>query len=129
MVKESIVIKKFPINLFDSDLSKSQTYSAYDFQTYIKDTSRSLNGRYTITSTQEMDKDRIGQKWSDFFKIDQATLLEPTYKSAVEVINRDLLLSAIVFCLGYFASCVSDSVSTDDGDEKSWGTKITWFSR
>ncbi|CJG50189.1 Uncharacterised protein [Streptococcus pneumoniae] len=33
------------------------------------------------------------------------------------------------FCLGYFASCVSDSVSTDDGDEKSWGTKITWFSR
>ena len=40
------------------------------FQTYIKDTSRSLNGRYTITSTQEMDKDRIIQKWSDFFKID-----------------------------------------------------------
>ena len=69
------------------------------FQTYIKDTSRSLNGRYTITSTQEMDKDRIVQKWSDFFKIDQATLLEPTYKSAVEVINRDLLLSAIVFVL------------------------------
>lgn len=34
-----------------------------------------------------------------FFKIDQATLLEPTYKSAVEVINRDLLLSAIVFVL------------------------------
>ena len=30
-----------------------------------------------------MDKDRIVQKWSDFFKIDQATLLEPTYKSAV----------------------------------------------
>ncbi len=69
------------------------------FQTYIKDTSRSLNGRYTVTSTQEMDKDRIVQKWSDFFKIDQATLLEPTYKSAVEVINRDLLLSAIVFVL------------------------------
>ena len=46
-----------------------------------------------------MDKDRIVQKWSDFFKIDQATLLEPTYKSAVEVINRDLLLSAIVFVL------------------------------
>ena len=69
------------------------------FQTYIKDTSRSLNGRYTITSTQEMDKDRIVQKWSDFFKIDQATLLEPTYKNAVEVINRDLLLSAIVFVL------------------------------
>ncbi|MBZ5797900.1 hypothetical protein K8353_48620, partial [Burkholderia contaminans] len=26
-------------------------------------------------------------------------MLEPTYKSAVEVINRDLLLSAIVFVL------------------------------
>lgn len=113
---------------------KAKPIQLMTFQTYIKDTSRSLNGRYTITSTQEMDKDRIVQKWSDFFKIDQATLLEPTYKSAVEVINRDLLLSAIVFvchcfCLGYFASCVSDSVSTDDGDEKSWGTKITWFSR
>ena len=78
---------------------KAKPIQIMTFQTYIKDTSRSLNGRYTITSTQEMDKDRIVQKWSDFFKIDQATLLEPTYKSAVEVINRDLLLSAIVFVL------------------------------
>ena len=80
-------------------LLKAKPIQLTTFQTYIKDTSRSLNGRYTITSTQEMDKDRIVQKWSDFFKIDQATLLEPTYKSAVEVINRDLLLSAIVFVL------------------------------
>ena len=78
---------------------KAKPIQLMTFQIYIKDTSRSLNGRYTITSTQEMDKDRIVQKWSDFFKIDQATLLEPTYKSAVEVINRDLLLSAIVFVL------------------------------
>ena len=78
---------------------KAKPIQLMTFQTYIKDTSRSLNGRYTITSTQEMDKDRIVQKWSDFFKIDQATLLEPNYKSAVEVINRDLLLSAIVFVL------------------------------
>ena len=78
---------------------KAKPIQLMTFQTYIKDTSRSLNGRYTITSTQEMDKDRIVQKWSDFFKIDQAALLEPTYKSAVEVINRDLLLSAIVFVL------------------------------
>lgn len=78
---------------------KAKPIQLMTFQTYIKDTSRSLNGRYTITSTQGMDKDRIVQKWSDFFKIDQATLLEPTYKSAVEVINRDLLLSAIVFVL------------------------------
>ena len=78
---------------------KAKPIQLITFQTYIKDTSRSLSGRYTITSTQEMDKDRIVQKWSDFFKIDQATLLEPTYKSAVEVINRDLLLSAIVFVL------------------------------
>ena len=78
---------------------KAKPIQLMTFQTYIKDTSRSLNGRYTITSTQEMDKDRIVQKWSDFFKIDQTTLLEPTYKSAVEVINRDLLLSAIVFVL------------------------------
>ena len=78
---------------------KAKPIQLMTFQIYIKDTSRSLNGRYTITSTQEMDKDRIVQKWSDFFKIDQTTLLEPTYKSAVEVINRDLLLSAIVFVL------------------------------
>lgn len=78
---------------------KAKPIQLITFQTYIKDTSRSLNGRYTITSTQEMDKDRIVQKWSGFFKIDQATLLEPTYKNAVEVINRDLLLSAIVFVL------------------------------
>ena len=78
---------------------KAKPIQLMTFQTYIKDTSRSLNGRYTITSTQKMDKDRIVQKWSDFFNIDQATLLEPTYKSAVEVINRDLLLSAIVFVL------------------------------
>jgi len=78
---------------------KAKPIQLMTFQTYIKDTSRSLNGRYTISSTQEMDRDQILQKWSDFFKIDQAVLLEPTYKSAVEVINRDLFLSAIVFVL------------------------------
>ena len=78
---------------------KAKPIQLMTFQTYIKDTSRSLNGRYTISSTQEMDRDQILQKWSDFFKIDQATLLEPTYKSAVEVLNRDLLLSAIIFVL------------------------------
>ena len=78
---------------------KAKPIQLMTFQAYIKDTSRSLNGRYTITSTQEMDKDRIVQKWSDFFKTDQTTLLEPTYKSAVEVLNRDLLLSAIIFVL------------------------------
>ena len=78
---------------------KAKPIQLMTFQTYIKDTSRSLNGRYTISLTQEMDRDQILQKWSDFFKIDQATLLEPTYKSAVEVINRDLLLSAIIFVL------------------------------
>lgn len=78
---------------------KAKSIQLMTFQTYIKDTSHSLNGRYTITSTQEMDKDGIVKKWSDFFKTDQATLLKPTYKSAVEVINRDLLLSAIVFVL------------------------------
>ncbi|WP_247916492.1 bacteriocin-associated integral membrane family protein [Streptococcus oralis] len=78
---------------------KAKPIQLMTFQAYIKDTSRSLNGRYTITSTQEMDKDGIVKKWSDFFKTDQATLLEPTYKSAVEVINRDLLLSAIAFVL------------------------------
>ena len=78
---------------------KAKPIQLITFQTYIKDTSRSLNGRYTITSTQKMDKDRIVQKWSDFFNIDQATLLEPNYKSAVEVLNRDLLLSAIIFVL------------------------------
>ena len=69
------------------------------FQSYIEDKSHTVNGRYMITSSKEIDRDTILQKWSDFFKIDQATLLEPTYKSAVEVINRDLLLSAIVFVL------------------------------
>ena len=39
---------------------KAKPIQLITFQTYIKDTSRSLNGRYTITSTQEMDKDRIG---------------------------------------------------------------------
>ena len=76
-----------------------------------------------------MDKDRIVQKWSDFFKIDQATLLEPTYKSAVEVINRDLPFICHCFCLGYFTSCVSNSLSADDGDETSGGSKVTWFSK
>lgn len=78
---------------------KAKPIQLMTFQAYIKDTSRSLNGRYTISSTQEMDRDQILQKWSDFFKIDQAVLLEPTYKSAVEVLNRDLLLSAIIFVL------------------------------
>ena len=78
---------------------KAKPIQLMTFQAYIKDTSRSLNGRYTISSTQEMDRDQILQKWSDFFKTDQTTLLEPTYKSAVEVLNRDLLLSAIIFVL------------------------------
>lgn len=59
---------------------KAKPIQLMTFQAYIKDTSRSLNGRYTISSAQEMDRDQILQKWSDFFKTDQTTLLEPRQK-------------------------------------------------
>ena len=48
---------------------------------------------------QEIDRDTILQKWSDFFQIDKTILLEPTYRSQVGVLNQALLLSIIIFIL------------------------------
>ena len=69
------------------------------FQSYIEDKSHTVNGRYMITSSKEIDRDTILQKWSDFFQIDKTTLLEPTYRSQVGVLNQALLLSIIIFIL------------------------------
>lgn len=69
------------------------------FQSYIEDKSHTVNGRYMITSSKEIDRDTILQKWSDFFQIDKAILLEPTYRSQVGVLNQELLLSIIIFIL------------------------------
>ena len=52
-----------------------------------------------ITFSREINRDTILQKWSDFFQIDKTTLLEPTYRSRVEVLNQALLLSIIIFIL------------------------------
>ena len=52
-----------------------------------------------ITSSKEIDRDTILQKWSDFFQIDKTILLEPTYRSQVGVLNQELLLSIIIFIL------------------------------
>ena len=69
------------------------------FQSYIEDKSHTVNGRYMITSSKEINRDTILQKWSDFFQIDKTTLLEPTYRSQVGVLNQALLLSIIIFIL------------------------------
>ncbi len=69
------------------------------FQSYIEDKSHTVNGRYMITSSKEIDRDTILQKWSDFFQIDKTILLEPTYRSQVGVLNQDLLLSIIIFIM------------------------------
>ena len=69
------------------------------FQSYIEDKSHTVNGRYMITSSKEIDCDTILQKWSDFFQIDKTILLEPTYRSQVGVLNQALLLSIIIFIL------------------------------
>ena len=49
-------------------------------------------------------------------------MLEPTHKSAVEVINRDLLLSAIVLSW-LFCFVLVTVYQPDDGDEKELGYK------
>ena len=54
-------------------------------------------------------------------------MLEPTYKSAVEVINRDLLLSAIVFVLAILLLVLVTVLSADDGDETSGVQKLLGF--
>ena len=69
------------------------------FRSYIEDKSHTVNGRYMITSSKEIDRDTILQKWSDFFQIDKTILLEPTYQSQVGVLNQALLLSIIIFIL------------------------------
>ena len=69
------------------------------FRSYIEDKSHTVNGRYMITSSKEIDRDTILQKWSDFFQIDKTILLEPTYRSQVGVLNQALLLSIIIFIL------------------------------
>lgn len=66
---------------------------------YFKDGSHTVNGRYTVTSTGAIDKDKILAEWSRFFGLDEASLLTSPYKSSLEIINRDLLLSLVIFVM------------------------------
>lgn len=66
---------------------------------YFKDSSHTVNGRYTVTSTGDIDKDKILADWSRFFGLDEASLLTSPYKSSLEIVNRDLLLILVILVM------------------------------
>lgn len=59
---------------------------------YFRDGSRTVNGHYRVTTTYAVDKAAILNDISAYFGIDLPTLTTPSYQSAVEWVNRDLVL-------------------------------------
>ncbi|HEM5208140.1 TPA: amino acid ABC transporter permease [Streptococcus suis] len=80
---------------------QAKTIRLITLKNYFQDTSHTLNGQYTVTSTKSINDTEIVQELSHFFNIDSSTLLTPTFETAVELINRDLLLVALICCIAF----------------------------
>ena len=67
----------------------------YELADYYRDKSRTINGSYTVLSSENFDQDEILTRISDFYQINKEVLLTPTSASEIGIINRYL----IIFCL------------------------------
>ncbi|UUX34239.1 DUF1430 domain-containing protein [Fundicoccus culcitae] len=65
------------------------------------DTSKSVNGIYTVVANNNEDLDQTMDSLSEFFAIDKSQLTSPPFKGKVGYININLILMVVVFCLAF----------------------------
>lgn len=66
---------------------------------YFNDATKSINGTYSITSTQEIDKESVMNNLSDFFNQSIDDLNTPSNFFKVGVVNQNLIISSIIISL------------------------------
>lgn len=77
----------------------AKTISLLTLKEYFKDSSHTVNGQYRITTTYATDQLPILKEIGAYFDLDVSVLTEPTFKSAVGLVNRDLLLTVVLFVI------------------------------
>ncbi|MDR3156405.1 MAG: hypothetical protein LBT69_00595 [Lactobacillales bacterium] len=120
--KESFPFQQF--NLPDKDLFKNSRniYASFDtkskhqvgriptfvkrdkvflqlLENYYLDSSKSLNGTYSVVSTQTINKEKIVKKLSIFFSVSEKELLTTSGDHAVALINRYVMIFALIIIL------------------------------
>lgn len=66
---------------------------------YFDDATKSINGTYSITSTQEIDKEAVMNNLSEFFGQSIDDLNTPSNFFKVGVVNQNLIISSIIISL------------------------------
>ncbi|MGO4937277.1 hypothetical protein ACTQ54_06590 [Fundicoccus sp. Sow4_H7] len=66
-------------------------------ENYCSDTSKSVNGTYTVVANNNEDLDQTINQLSEFFAIDRTHLISPPFVGRVGYINIDLILMVVVF--------------------------------
>ncbi|MDR1522105.1 MAG: hypothetical protein LBS28_04560 [Streptococcaceae bacterium] len=70
-------------------------------ENYYLDSSKSLNGIYSVVSTKNLNKERIVNKLSAFFQVDRKELLTNPTSGTLGLINRYTMLFALIIILSF----------------------------
>lgn len=70
-------------------------------ENYYSDSSKSLNGTYSIVSTQMMNKEKIVKKLSTFFSTSEKELLTASCGHSIELVNRYVMIFALIIILSF----------------------------
>ncbi|MDR1473170.1 MAG: hypothetical protein LBI41_01200 [Lactobacillales bacterium] len=81
--------------------SKRDKIFLKSLENYYSDSSKSLNGTYSIVSTQIMNKERITKKLSAFFSINEKELLTASSGHVIVLINRYVMIFALIIILSF----------------------------
>lgn len=66
---------------------------------YFKDSTKSINGTYSVTSTHEINKEAIMNNLSEFFNQSMDDLNTPSTFFKVGIVNQNLIISTVIISL------------------------------
>ena len=78
---------------------------------YFKDSTKSINGTYSVTSTHEINKEAIMNNLSEFFNQSMDDLNTPSTFFKVGIVNQNLIISTVQF--GMFSRSPFFKASTE----------------
>lgn len=68
---------------------------------YFSDSSKSFNGIYSVVSTSEIQKQKIIDKLSAFFNLNEDILLTPQVHGATGFVNRNLMMYVVILGINF----------------------------
>ncbi|MDR0614831.1 MAG: hypothetical protein LBF82_02600 [Lactobacillales bacterium] len=70
-------------------------------ENYYLDSSKSLNGVYSVVSTQTINKEKIIKKFSSFFSVSKKELLTTSGQGIIALINRYVMIFVLIIILSF----------------------------